>query len=63
MIPKSFTTEILTIPFFAKRFWGAFLKSSVGDCYNNPWNYNANRNNMLENSLLYARLSLHVVNC
>ena len=28
-----------------------------------PWNYNMNRNNMLENPLLYARLNLQVVYC
>ena len=28
-----------------------------------PWNYNTSRNNMLENPLLYARLSLQVVYC
>ena len=28
-----------------------------------PWNYNTNRNNMLENPLLYAQLSLQVVHC
>ena len=28
-----------------------------------PWNYNTNRNNMLENTLLYAQLSLEVISC
>ena len=28
-----------------------------------PWNYNTGRNNILENPLLYARLSLQMVHC
>ena len=35
----------------------------VFEQHDTPWNYNTNRNNMQENLLLYAQLSLQVAYC
>ena len=48
---------------FAGVFSVAGSLNSIKDYQDKSWNYNTNRNNMQENSLLYARLSLKVLYC
>ena len=48
---------------FAGDFSVAGSLNSIKDYQDKSWNYNTNRNNMQENSLLYARLSLKVLYC
>ena len=49
-----------------EKYLGSFKTSKnaiLVSCYIWTWNYNTNRNNMQENPLLHALLSLQVVYC